>query len=110
MTKLILITGRSLKQGTGLNIGKETEEYKTAVSTLEMSQEDMSRLGLQDGDTVNLIAPAGQSMAHCRAAKLPEGMVFLAYGPVSSQLMDTETHGSGMPCSKGFEVEVERAS
>jgi formylmethanofuran dehydrogenase subunit D len=35
-------------------------------------------------------------------------LAFIAYGPVSSQLMGEETHASGMPNSKGFEVEVER--
>jgi formylmethanofuran dehydrogenase subunit D len=34
-------------------------------------------------------------------------MIFLPYGPSSSQLMASDTAGSGMPISKNFEVEVE---
>jgi formylmethanofuran dehydrogenase subunit D len=33
----------------------------------------------------------------------------MAYGPESSKLMDGETHGTGMPDSKGIEVEVAMA-
>jgi len=106
--KLILIAGRSLKQGTGMNIGKESADYQTAVSTLEMNGEDMGRLGLQDGDPVRIKAASGEAIVNCRGSNVPEGLAFIAYGPWSSQLMDQETHGSGMPDSKGFEVEVER--
>jgi formylmethanofuran dehydrogenase subunit D len=108
-TKLILIAGRSLKQGTGVNAGKGSAEYREAVTTLEMNQADMTRLELRDGDTVKIKTSAGEATARCQSTDLPEGMVFIAYGPVSSQLMGTETDASGMPNSKGFEVEVERA-
>ena len=106
--KLILIPGRSLKQGTGMNLGKETAEYQNAVTTLEMNRDDMARLDVQDGDTLRIRASGGEATVHCCGADLPEGMAFIAYGPVSSELMDQDTHGSGMPDSKGFEVEVER--
>ena len=106
--KLTLIPGRSLKQGSGLNWGKNSDEYRQAVSTLEMSREDMNQLGLEDGQAVKLTSPGGEVVAHCRSANLPAGLAFIAYGPLSSQLMADETHGSGMPDSKGFEVEVER--
>ncbi len=106
--KLTLIAGRSLKQGTGLNIGKESADYKEAVTTMEMNRDDMTRFGLQDGDTVKVKAAGGEAIVHCKSADLPEGIAFIAYGPMSSQLMGRETHGSGMPSSKGLEVEVER--
>ena len=108
--KLILIAGRSLKQGTGMNIGKESAEYRQAVTTLEMNRDDMARFGWQDGDTVRVKAAGGEATVHCLGADLPAGMAFIAYGPASSQLMGQETHGSGMPDSKGFEVEVERVN
>lgn len=106
--KLILIPGRSLKQGTGLNRGKESSEYRQAITTLEMNREDMTHLGLEDGNKVKIRAPGGEAVAQCKGSNLPEGLAFIAYGPVSSELMGDETHGSGMPSSKGIEVEVER--
>jgi formylmethanofuran dehydrogenase subunit B/formylmethanofuran dehydrogenase subunit D len=106
--KLILIAGRSTKQGTGLNMGKDSPEYREAVSTLEMNREDMTRFGLQDGDTVKIKTLYGEATVQCRGGELPKGMAFIAYGPMSSKLMGGETHASGMPNSKGFEVELER--
>lgn len=106
--KLVLIAGRSTKQGTGVNVGKDSPEYREAVTTLEMNPEDMTRFGLQDGDTVKLKSAHGEALAQCRGAELPEGMAFIAYGPVSSRLMGGETHASGMPDSKGFVVEIEK--
>ena len=96
-TKLILIPGRTMKQGTGMNIGKESDDYQKAVTTIEMNRDDMVCVGVQDGDTVRVKASGGQATVQCRGADLPEGMAFIAYGPASSELMDRETHGSGFP-------------
>ena len=41
------------------------------------------------------------------AADLPTGMIFIPYGPPSSQLMGGDTALTGMPLSKNLEVEVE---
>ena len=43
----------------------------------------------------------------CALEDLPAGLLFIAYGPLSSALMGSETAGSGMPMSKNIEVEVE---
>jgi formylmethanofuran dehydrogenase subunit D len=37
-------------------------------------------------------------------------MLFMAYGPASSQLMESDTAGSGMPLSKNLEVRVDRVA
>jgi len=107
---MLLIPGRSTKQGTGANAGKRSREYLDATGMLEMNQADMARLGLQDGDSVRLRSAYGESVLHCRGRKpedLPAGLLFVAYGPSSSQLIGNDTHGTGMPDSKGIAVEVE---
>jgi len=46
----------------------------------------------------------------CQAAKdgeLPSGLLFMAYGDASSRLMGADTHGTGMPDSKGIDVRLE---
>jgi len=108
--KLILITGRSTKQGTGISIGKEQEGYQVATSVLELSQEDMARYGLVEGDTVKIKTQFGESTVKCRPQKLPEGLAFIAFGPATSHLLGSETQATGMPDSKGFEIELERVS
>lgn len=108
---LILIPGRSSKQGTSLNKGKLKAEYLEVTSTLEMTPEDMRRLGLSDGDQVRLSNDAGTTIVRCSALKpdeLPAGYMFIAYGPPSSQLMDADTAASGMPVSKQIAVTVEK--
>lgn len=107
---MLLIPGRSSKQGTSLNAGKLKREYLSVTSTLEMNTDDMLRLSLSDGDEVRLRSSAGEVIVRCRGRKavdLPSGMLFLPYGPPSSQLMGGDTAGSGMPLSKHLEVEVE---
>lgn len=107
----ILIPGRTSRQGTSLNEGKFTAEYVEETSTLLMSPEDMARLSLRKGDRVRLRTAQGQIELPCQAAKageLPPGVLFLPYGDMSSRLMGGETHGTGMPDSKGFDVELER--
>ena len=84
--KLLLIAGRSLKQGQGLNLGKNSPEYREATSTLEMNAGDMSQLAVQDGDGVQVSSPYGQTRVRCRRADIPAGMAFIAYGPASSDL------------------------
>ena len=107
---MILIGGRSSSQGTSLCAGKLGTEYVDVSSTLEMNVEDMARLGLKDNDRVRVRSATGEIVVRCkgRAAKdLPSGLLFIAYGPLSSALMDGDTAGSGMPLSKNIEVQVE---
>ncbi len=108
----ILIPGRTSRQGTSLNEGKFSEGYIEETSTLFMNPEDMSRLALKNGDRVRLRTEQGQVEISCQAAKageLPAGLLFLPYGDRSSRLMGGDTHGTGMPNSKGFDVELEKA-
>ncbi len=109
--KMILIPGRSAKQGTTLNQGKLKEEYLAVTSTLEMNPDDMRKLKLEDGDSVRLKNEVGETVVKCIAKKpedLPAGTLFIPYGPPSSQLMESDTAGSGMPLSKHMEVEIEK--
>ncbi len=107
----ILIPGRTTRQGTTLNEGKLTQGYIEETSTLLMSPEDMARLDLKNGDHVRLRSAQGQVELPCQAAKageLPAGILFLPYGDKSSRLMGGDTHGTGMPDSKSFDVELEK--
>lgn len=109
--KMILIPGRSNKQGTSLNKGKLKEEYIEVTTTLEMNQNDMDKMGLIDGDEVRLKNQVGEAIVRCLGKKpedLPAGVLFIPYGPPSSQLMESDTAGSGMPLSKHMEVEIEK--
>ena len=107
---MTLIGGRSSKQGTSLCAGKLGAEYLQVSSTVEMNVEDMARLGLSNGSRVRLRTPVGEAVLSCKGREskdLPPGILFMAYGPLSSQLMAGDTGASGMPISKNLDVEVE---
>jgi formylmethanofuran dehydrogenase subunit D len=108
----VLIPGRTSRQGTTLNEGKFTSGYVEETSTLLMCPEDMRRLGLENGNRVRVRSEQGQIELPCQAAKggeLPAGVLFLPYGDLSSRLMSGDTHCTGMPSSKSFDVELEKA-
>lgn len=108
----ILIPGRTARQGTTLNESKFSANYVQETSTLLMNADDMARLGLKTGDRVRVRSEhGGRIELPCLAAKggeLPPGLLFLPYGDLSSRLMGGDTHGTGMPNSKGIDVQVER--
>lgn len=108
----ILIPGRTSRQGTGLNEGKYSDDYLEEINTLLMNPDDMKRLSLADGDRARMWNETGEVIVPCKSGKndLPPGLLFISYGPVSSQLMGAETHGSGMPTSKCLDVFVEKVN
>lgn len=106
----ILIPGRTSRQGVGISEGKFGDTYQDATCRLHLAPEDMSRLGLEDGRRVRLTSEFGQAEMAVEGSKgdeLPPGVAFIAYGDLSSRLMGGDTHGSGMPTSKGLDVDLE---
>lgn len=109
--KFILIPGRTSDQGCGISEGKFGEKYQREINSLQVAPGDMERLGLAQGSRVRLTSDHGTVDVAIIAAKkdeLPEGLLFIAYGDVSSRLMGGDTHGAGMPTSKGIDVEMEK--
>lgn len=105
--QLLLNAMRTAKQGVQVNVGKESDEYKEIVTTLSIHLKDMEALGVSDGDSVRVESEYGEAEFRCKQAKVPEGMVFVPYGPPTCKLMGGNTDGTGMPTSKGWMVNVE---
>jgi formylmethanofuran dehydrogenase subunit D len=106
----ILIPGRTSDQGCGISEGKFQTKYQNEINSLQVAPGDMQRLGLNAGDRVRLTSEHGQvevAVIQAKADELPEGLLFIAYGDISSRLMGGDTHGSGMPTSKGLDVQLE---
>jgi formylmethanofuran dehydrogenase subunit D len=109
----ILIPGRTSRQGAGISQGKFQADYQEEINTLLVAPEDCARLGLAAGDRVRLTGEHGQievAIAPAPKGELPSGVLFIAYGDLSSRLMGADTHGSGMPTSKGLDVQLERVT
>ena len=105
--RFIMNVGRTSKQGQQINVGKDHAEYQAIVNTLTMNPEDLKALGIAAGATVRVRSDNGEATFQCREGKVPSGMLFVPYGPPTCRLMGQSTDGTGMPTSKGWEVEVE---
>ena len=106
--RVTLISGRTLGQGKGKELGKFSEEYFQSVAVCELNPDDMNLLGLPEGGNVKIKTKFGDVVVKAFKAKqtLPQGLAFIPYGPWASRLMDPETHGSGMPSLKGIEATI----
>lgn len=105
--RFVMNAGRTTKQGQQINMGKDQAAYQAIVNTLTMNPEDMKAVGIASGGTVRVRSECGEAVFQCKEGKVPSGMIFVPYGPPTCRLMGQTTDGTGMPTSKGWEVEVE---
>ena len=110
--QFIMNAGRTTKQGRQINVGKDDAEYEEMVTTLIMHPDDIDDIGVSVGGSVRVRSENGEGTFVCKEhggkeGKVPPGMVFIAYGPPTCKLMGQSTDGTGMPTSKGWEVEIE---
>ena len=107
---MILISGRTIEQGTNLE-NKLSEEYKKAAAVCELSEEDLQKLGLKgDGsERVRVRTAAGEVVVTAKkGAGYPEGVAFIPMGPWVNAVVSGNTRGAGMPRFKGIEAEIEK--
>ena len=106
--RFVMNSGRSTKQGQQINVGKDSPEYQAIVGTITMHPDDMRDEGIITGATVRVWSENGEATFCCKEGKIPQGMIFVPYGPPTCRLMGQTTDGTGMPTSKGWEVQVEQ--
>jgi formylmethanofuran dehydrogenase subunit D len=105
--RFLMNAGRTTKQGQQVSSGKFRDDYQATVSTMQMHPDDMKDIGVPNGSTVRVRSLWGEATFKCVEGKTPSGMIFVPYGPPTCRLMGQYTDGTGMPLSKGWEVEVE---
>ena len=108
--RYLMNAGRTTKQGQQINVGKDSPEYQATTTTITMNPEDMKEAGIDSGGNVLVRSDNGEALFQCKEGKVPRGMIFVPYGPPTCRLMGQATDGTGMPTSKGWEVEVEPVS
>ncbi len=107
MKEIILITGRSIKQGENVE-NKFSKEYFEAVSVIELDEEDMEELGVKDGDRVKVKTDYGEVVLRVKKAEgRQKGIGFIPFGPYFSILISSETRSVGMPLYKGVKAIIE---
>ena len=109
--KVTLLTGRTLRQGQGKEYGKLSERYRKSVAVCEMDPDDMKCLGIRENENVKIATDCGSVVVRAvKSLRAPHpNAVFVPYGPWVSIIMNSETHGTGMPSFKGITAEVEPA-
>jgi formylmethanofuran dehydrogenase subunit D len=70
----------------------------------------MKEAGIVSGTNVRVKSDYGEATFKCVTGKGPLGMIIVPYGPPTCHLMGRYTDGTGMPTSKGWEVEVTAAA
>lgn len=108
---VLVLTGRTIDQGRGKEMGKMSDVYQKDVSQVQIDPKDMNTLALRRNSIVKVSTAFGSVIL--RAVKSIRGphpkMIFIAYGPWASMVSDPETHGSGMPSLKGMKGTIEPA-
>jgi formylmethanofuran dehydrogenase subunit D len=106
-----LITGRTIDQGVGKEMGKGSKEYYDSASICFLNKADIIKLGLKGRAKVRVTSKYGSVVL--KAAKFPRGsmpgIVFIPCGIWANALCGDDTYSMGMPLFKGFPVEVEPA-
>ena len=107
----ILITGRTIDQGVGKEMGKGSKEYFDSSALCFIDESDMKKLGIKSRSNVKVTSKYGSVIV--KAAKNPygsdPGLIFIPCGLWANAICGDETFGMGMPMFKGFQVEVEPA-
>ncbi len=106
-----IITGRTIDQGVGKELGKGSQEYFDNVAVCFLDKADMIKLGIRNGATVQVSSKFGTVIV--KARKFPRGsmpgLVFMPCGLWANAICGDDTYSMGMPLFKGFPVDVEPA-
>ena len=109
--QVTLITGRTIDQGVGKEMGKGSQEYFDSAAICVIDAADMIKLGLKSRANVRVTSKYGSVIV--KALKNPygsnPGLIFVPCGLWANAICGDETFGMGMPLFKGFKVEVEPA-
>jgi len=109
--RVILITGRTIDQGVGKEMGKGSKEYFDSAAICFLDPVDIKKLGLKKGSNVQVTSKFGSVVV--KAKKIPRGAmpgtIFIPCGLWANAVCGDDTYSMGMPLFKGFQVEVEPA-
>jgi len=105
----ILNTARTLKQGATMHIAKDAPEYLKAVSYVGISEGDLEKAGLIEGDNVKIVSPHGEAVVEVKKMDVQSASFFMPLSYIANRLVSAETHGTGVPGFKNTEVTISKA-
>ncbi|MFX0054192.1 MAG: molybdopterin dinucleotide binding domain-containing protein [Promethearchaeota archaeon] len=105
--EVVLTSGRTLKQGQTMELGKLNQEYFEAVAICEVDKSTLEALGLEEGEPVKVKTATGSVVVACRVDRRAEpGIAFMPCGPWANAVLDSDTIESGMPRYKDIEAKL----
>lgn len=105
--EVVLLTGRTRRQGVGLEAGKLTDIYYEATTQVRLDPKDLEKLQVEAGDIVEVKTEYGEVVLRATLAPRPsEGIAFIPYGPWANCLIDGGTDSTGMPTMKGLKATI----
>lgn len=109
--RVILITGRTIPQGTTRDGKKILKEYVESAAICELDPGDLEKLRIKEGDTVRIKTSFGAVTVRAKiSTQAPhQGIVFIPMGPWANEVIGPDTDGIGMPSFKSISAEIEAA-
>ncbi len=111
--ELTLCTCRTISQGLFMEFhGKYSREYVIELSTIRLSIVDAAKLGVKDGDVVEVEGPTGRKVKLLVKIdpNIPEGVAYVPYGHVINTIVPSETEACATPNYKQIRVRVRKMS
>lgn len=104
-----LLTGRTIAQGQSIEY-KDTDVYKKACGICELDAKDMAKLGVKEGDTIEVETAYGKVCVEAKkAGHEQEGTAFIPMGLWANELIGENTDSLGMPTFKGVKAKIRAA-
>lgn len=104
---VVLTSGRTLKQGQTMELGKLNQGYLDAVAICEVDKSTLEALGLEEGEPVKVKTSTGSVVVACKLDRRAEpGIAFIPCGPWANAVLDSDTLESGMPKFKAMEAKL----
>jgi formylmethanofuran dehydrogenase subunit D len=105
--EVVLLTGRTRRQGVGLELGKLSETYQESTTRIRLDAKDLEKVGVKPEENVTVKTDYGSVVLRAViASRSRPGIAFVPYGPWSNLLIGGGTDSTGMPSSKGLKAVI----
>jgi formylmethanofuran dehydrogenase subunit D len=106
-----LLSGRTIEQGVSMEGGKEKDKYTAACGIIELTADELKRLGIMKNTNVRVTSDYGSVIVKAVEARqeLNPGEAFIPMGPWANSVVSTKTYSTGMPTFKGTPIIIEAA-
>jgi formylmethanofuran dehydrogenase subunit D len=105
--EVVLLTGRTRRQGVGLELGKLSDIYQESTTRIRLDAKDLEKVGVKPEEDVLVKTEHGSVVLRpVIASRSRPGIAFIPYGPWSNLLVGGNTDSTGMPSSKGLKAVI----